>query len=170
MNTVHIPYMYTIYVHRTRRYIYRVGQNRIYTPYMTVYFVMSLPKIPYIHRIYMVLANPIYMIISTVYTFVCMVLANPTYKPRACMHAPATFCRANHRRYGGELGSERSSLLLACMCAHAFHKAQQPLHAGTHAPSAMYGSAQHRRPQGAPKRARPPLLLACMCAHAFHNA
>ena len=39
-------------------YICRVGQNRIYTPYMTVYLVMSLPKIPYIYRIYMVLANP----------------------------------------------------------------------------------------------------------------
>jgi len=25
---------------------------------MTVYLVMSLPKIPYIYRIYMVLANP----------------------------------------------------------------------------------------------------------------
>ena len=39
----------------------RVGQNRIYTPYMTVFLVISLPKIPkipYIHRIYMVLANP----------------------------------------------------------------------------------------------------------------
>ena len=30
----------------------RVGQNRIYTPYMTVYLVISLPKIPNIHRIY----------------------------------------------------------------------------------------------------------------------
>jgi hypothetical protein len=39
---------------------HRVGQNRIYTPYMTVYLVISLPKIPYIHRIYMVLANPSY--------------------------------------------------------------------------------------------------------------
>jgi len=38
--------------------IVRVGQNRIYTPYMTVYLVISLPKLPYIHRIYMVLANP----------------------------------------------------------------------------------------------------------------
>jgi len=28
---------------------------------MTVYVVMSLPKIPYTHRIYMVLANPTYM-------------------------------------------------------------------------------------------------------------
>jgi len=39
----------------------RVGQNRIYTPYMTVYLVISLPKIPYIHRIYMVLTNPTYV-------------------------------------------------------------------------------------------------------------
>jgi len=30
-------------------HIYRVGQNRIYTPYMTVYLVLSLPKIPYIY-------------------------------------------------------------------------------------------------------------------------
>jgi hypothetical protein len=30
----------------------RVGQNRIYTPYMTVYLVDSLQKIPYMHRIY----------------------------------------------------------------------------------------------------------------------
>jgi len=35
-----------------------LAQNRILTPYMTVYLVISLPKIPYIHRIYMVLANP----------------------------------------------------------------------------------------------------------------
>ena len=28
---------------------------------MTVYLMISLPKIPYIHRIYMVLANPTYM-------------------------------------------------------------------------------------------------------------
>jgi len=38
--------------------VYKVGQNRIYTPYMTVYLLISLPKIPYIHRINMVLANP----------------------------------------------------------------------------------------------------------------
>jgi hypothetical protein len=39
----------------------RVGQNRVYTPYMTVYLMISLPKVPYTHRIYMVLANPIYV-------------------------------------------------------------------------------------------------------------
>jgi len=39
-------------------FMIRVGQNRIYTPYMTVYLVISLPKIPYVNRIYMVLANP----------------------------------------------------------------------------------------------------------------
>ena len=36
----------------------RVGQNRIYTPYMTVYLMKSLQEIPYVHRICMVLANP----------------------------------------------------------------------------------------------------------------
>jgi len=38
----------------------RVGQNRIYTPYMTVYLVISLPKIPYIHRIYIYIYIYIY--------------------------------------------------------------------------------------------------------------
>ena len=31
----------------TQRPVYRVGQNRIYAPYMTVYLVISLPKIAY---------------------------------------------------------------------------------------------------------------------------
>ena len=39
-------------------HVSRVGQNRVYTMYMTVYLVISLPKAPYMHRIYMVLANP----------------------------------------------------------------------------------------------------------------
>ena len=30
----------------------RVGQIRTYTPYMTVYLVISMPKAPYIHRTY----------------------------------------------------------------------------------------------------------------------
>jgi len=38
----------------------RVGQNRMHKPYMTVYLVVSLPRIPYIHRYYMVLANATY--------------------------------------------------------------------------------------------------------------
>jgi hypothetical protein len=44
-NRIYTPYM-TVYTHR------------IYTPYMTVYLVISLPKIPYIQCIHMVLANP----------------------------------------------------------------------------------------------------------------
>jgi len=43
-------------------YIRRFGQNRIYTYIYTVYLVYLVifkPKIPYVHRIYMVLANPI---------------------------------------------------------------------------------------------------------------
>jgi hypothetical protein len=41
--------------------ICRFGQNHVYAPYMTVYLVVSLPKTPYIHHIYRVLANPTYM-------------------------------------------------------------------------------------------------------------
>ena len=36
----------------------RVGQNRIFTFIYTVYLVISKPKIPYVHRICMVLADP----------------------------------------------------------------------------------------------------------------
>ena len=32
--------------------IYKVGQNRIYTPYMTVCLMKSLQKMPYIHHVY----------------------------------------------------------------------------------------------------------------------
>jgi hypothetical protein len=46
----------------------RVDQNRKYAPYMTVYLVIFLPKTPYIHRIYIVLANPRY----TLYTRTCV--------------------------------------------------------------------------------------------------
>jgi len=68
--TVHIfciSYLYTVYriyilytVYRIS-YICRVGQNCIYTYIYTVYLVISKPKIPYVHRIFMVLANPINM-------------------------------------------------------------------------------------------------------------
>ena len=44
------------------RHIRRVGQNRTYTPYTTVYMVISLQKIPYMHRRDMVLANPTYTV------------------------------------------------------------------------------------------------------------
>jgi len=37
--------------------ICRVGQNRLYTPCMTVYWKGSLPKIPHIHHIIMLLAT-----------------------------------------------------------------------------------------------------------------
>ena len=36
----------------------RVGQNRIYALYMTIYLVLSLPKTPYTHRIFRVRDNP----------------------------------------------------------------------------------------------------------------
>jgi hypothetical protein len=37
--------------------MHRVGQNRTYT-YIPVYMVISKPKVPYVHCVYVVLANP----------------------------------------------------------------------------------------------------------------
>ena len=36
----------------------RVDQNRIYAPYMTVYLVISLSNIPFMHCMHMILTNP----------------------------------------------------------------------------------------------------------------
>ena len=44
-----------------------VGQNRIYTPYITVYLAIFLPKIPCTHRVCMVLANPMHRYVVTSY-------------------------------------------------------------------------------------------------------
>ena len=38
----------------------RVGQDRIYPLFMTVYLIKFLHKTPYLYRLYMVLANPSY--------------------------------------------------------------------------------------------------------------
>jgi len=62
----------------------RVGQNRIYTPYMTVYLVLSLPKIPYINRIYMVLANSTYLLSSD---RVSAIMQAYLALAKVCMHA-----------------------------------------------------------------------------------
>ena len=53
----------SIMCHHWSCIIYRVGQNRISAPYMTVCMVIPLLRIPYVHR----------------YTYKCMVLANPMY-------------------------------------------------------------------------------------------
>jgi len=54
---------------------------------MTVYLVISLPKSPYIHRIYMVLANPMYLRVVEMWCYehpaatphFSNILANPMY-------------------------------------------------------------------------------------------
>jgi len=76
--------------------MFKVGQNRIYTPYMTVNLVISLPKIPYINRIHwfwptllmfapifgmansyiLVLANSYILVLANSYI---LVMANPTH-------------------------------------------------------------------------------------------
>ena len=84
-----------------RTHMARVGQNRIYTPYMTICMVISLPKIPYIHR----------------NTYKCMVLANPTYGP----HMADTNCRTpNNKRRTSRWSSAscwRCSRLLQKFCS-----------------------------------------------------
>jgi len=45
-------------------FISRVGQNPIDAPYMTGYLVISLPEIPYIHRLCMVQTNPVHILLK----------------------------------------------------------------------------------------------------------
>jgi len=61
VGTVDILFMtYSLHIELNGWYITRVGQNRICAYIYTVFLVISKPKIPYVHRIYMVLANPIH--------------------------------------------------------------------------------------------------------------
>ena len=56
---------------KVMQHIRRVGQNHTFTPYTTVYLVISLPKIPkipythhiYTHHIYKILANPTHTVL-----------------------------------------------------------------------------------------------------------
>ena len=45
-------------MHEPPRLLAHFEVHRIYTTYMTVYMVISLPKTAHIHCIYMILANP----------------------------------------------------------------------------------------------------------------
>ena len=77
----------------------RVGQNRMYTPFMTVYLVISLPKIPYIHRIYIWFWPTLLMvkrstkidrhnlkILKKLDNRGCRTLQEPTNMPFGCTH------------------------------------------------------------------------------------
>ena len=52
-----------------QRHISRDGHNLNYEPYMTIYLAISLPKIPCIHCIYRVLANPTHFYLFYVVAF-----------------------------------------------------------------------------------------------------
>jgi len=58
LNTMVMPGKTAAHTHTTatvicRKHMCRVDQNRISAPYMTVCMVVSLLKIPYVHRIYL---------------------------------------------------------------------------------------------------------------------
>jgi len=110
----HLRCKYTVLANPTNSvacHMGRDGQNRIFTPYMTVYMVISLPNIPYTHRIY-------------------MVLANPTYEYR-CSSAPASYATAKH--------NHRIALReLACMLMRVYARANgRELRAGQCAAMAL---------------------------------
>jgi len=67
---------HTCVFHNSKCHMCRVGQNRTCTYIYTVCLVISKPKIPYVHRIYLVLANPTYvhMCITTTNTDLASVL------------------------------------------------------------------------------------------------
>jgi hypothetical protein len=51
--------------------MFRVGQNRIYTPYVTVYLVISLPKIR-IYIVYIWFWQTLYMLYIYIYIMLHM--------------------------------------------------------------------------------------------------
>ena len=62
------------YGHMYMVHIHWVGQSRVCVLYMTVYLVISLPKILYVHCICVVLANPAYTYKAlTVHFFLCCI-------------------------------------------------------------------------------------------------
>ena len=73
----------------------RVGQNRIWTQYMTVYSVIPLPKVPYI---YMILANPNGHAKSLAQTSLC--LGVPWGRPPLWILTCNSMVGQNHILYG----------------------------------------------------------------------
>jgi hypothetical protein len=103
----------------------RVGQNRIYTPYMAVYLVIPLPKIPYINRIYMVLANPKHLLCHRI----CCAFVPHLQASQMCS---ASFVQAytlvQKRGLKQELGHHKSvqNACLFCSCTqHWIHKTRE---------------------------------------------
>jgi hypothetical protein len=45
------PQEFDLCVYLCEYNMYRIGQSHIYTPYMTVYLVISMPEVPYMHHI-----------------------------------------------------------------------------------------------------------------------
>ena len=52
LQAVHVQLLLPCWYATALAYMTKVGQNRIYTPYMTVSLVIYLLKIPCVHRIY----------------------------------------------------------------------------------------------------------------------
>jgi len=107
-------------------YMYRVSQNRIYTPYMTVYMVISLPKIPYIHRVY-----------GSGQPDTCMDLANLTYGAR---------CRDSQFWYNTSFNCEANPAVCQYLTyKHRLLPAEGDERMGHDAGPASFGTIHHLR-------------------------
>ena len=109
----------------------RVGQNRICAPYMTVYLVIPLPKITYIHHLHMVLANPMYVCMCV---RVCVWVCVGVCVCADCVCVCVCVCARTHvfvySRFQAS-GTQRESNLsfwamcvcvcaCVCVCVHAY--------------------------------------------------
>ena len=92
----------------------RVGHNIyiyiIYMPYMTVCFLFSQPKIPYIHRIFMVLANPTHVLNH--HWTQCMLVPQ-----REAPRQRQLWCHCNHLGAAGRgVGAGACAWECVCLC------------------------------------------------------
>jgi len=94
---------------QTRTYMHthicRVGQNRIYTYVCTIYLVIFKPEIPYVRRMYMVLANPTYL-----YTHIHTQHKpkNTSHTARACSTSPQS-CQRHIQGHHAQNASSTST-------------------------------------------------------------
>jgi len=98
----------------------RVGQNRIYAPYMTVYMVISVPKIPYMHYIYMVLANPTQ---QTLCPHLCLCVCEQFVLSK---YTHTTVCACKGTSHAGKHTRNM------CMCIHTQTRAHTHTHTHTY--------------------------------------
>ena len=120
----------------------RVGQDRIYAPYMTVHFVISLPEIPHIHRIYKWFWPTLQMILKILKRCAILLLN------ASCIRCVSLFLTLHH-----SYSVQRRSVMYGC------HAATALVHA---VPWRCAWQAQLARMEGTAHQSRGVLVCACV--------